>query len=349
VSDLTLATNPVKIYEYLAAGKPCVATDLPEMSQFGDLVRCAADHAAFEAQLGLALSEKSLPDSEALMQRRQDFAQQQTWAHRAQAVLDVKNQISTHMPLISVIVLTYNNLDLSKACLESLLNKSDYAQLEIIVVDNASSDGTQAYLEQLALQEPRIRCILNSDNLGFAAGNNIGLAQARGEYLVVLNNDTVVTQGWALGMLRHFQTNPHIGLLGPVTNNIGNEAKLHLQYTDLADMPREARAATLAAQGATFAIRTLAFFCVMLPRKVYEQCGGLCEDYGLGFFEDDDYCRRVEEHGLQIRCAQDVFVHHHLSASFSKLGDEKRQALFERNRAIYEAKWGAWEPHQYKD
>ena len=71
-------------------------------------------------------------------------------------------------------------------------------------------------------------------------------------------------------------------------------------------------------------------------------------DFGVGFFEDDDYCRRVEAAGLGVACAEDVFVHHHLSASFDKLKAEARQQLFLRNRAIYEAKWGTWQPHQYR-
>jgi len=99
--------------------------------------------------------------------------------------------------------------------------------------------------------------------------------------------------------------------------------------------------------GETFSIRTLAFFCVMMPRKVYEQVGPLDEAYGLGFYEDDDYCRRVEQAGWRLECAEDVFIHHHLSASFNKLG-KGRKELLERNRKIYEAKWGAWVPHRQR-
>lgn len=59
--------------------------------------------------------------------------------------------------------------------------------------------------------------------------------------------------------------------------------------------------------------------------------------------------RRVQQSGKRAACAEDVFVHHHLSASFNKLGVEKKQALFEKNKAIYEAKWGTWSPHTYRD
>jgi GT2 family glycosyltransferase len=93
---------------------------------------------------------------------------------------------------------------------------------------------------------------------------------------------------------------------------------------------------------------TAAFFCVMFSRETYEAIGPLDEAFGRGFFEDDDYCRRVEQLGLTINCAEDVFIHHHLSASFNKLRSADRQALFEQNKATYEAKWGEWLPHAYR-
>ena len=94
---------------------------------------------------------------------------------------------------------------------------------------------------------------------------------------------------------------------------------------------------------------TVAFFCAAMPRAVHETVGGLDEDFGIGFFEDDDYCRRVSDAGWHVGCADDVFVHHHLSASFDQLKSEARQALFEKNKAIYEAKWGPWIPHVYRN
>lgn len=346
VTDLTLATNPVKVYEYLAAGKPCVSVDLPEMAQFGDLVLCADNPAGFVTAVQSALKNTFVSADK--IESRKAFARNQTWAHRAAALLNAKDEAIAVMPKISVIVLTYNNLHLTRDCLDSILERSDYPNLELIVVDNASTDGTPAYLEALQHSEPRLQCILHPVNSGFSAGNNLGLAKASGDYLVILNNDTVVTDGWLLGLLRHFQQDAQLGLLGPVTNNIGNEARIDTDYSDLQHMPAQARSYTLAHAGDRFELNNLAFFCTMLTRDVYERCGGLCEDYGLGFFEDDDYCRRVQESGMKIFCAQDVFVHHHLSASFNKLGSAAKNALFEKNKAIYESKWGSWTPHEYK-
>ena len=135
VIPLTLATNPVKLYEYLAAGRSVVSVDLPELRQFGDLVFTAADHNEFVAKVKRALAE---PPDRRTIARRQEFASRQTWRHRATALADAFR--AAEEPRVSVVVLTYNNLPLTQACLKSVA-ESDYPNLELIVVDNQSTDG----------------------------------------------------------------------------------------------------------------------------------------------------------------------------------------------------------------
>jgi len=339
---LTLATNPVKVYEYLSAGKPVVSVDLPEIQQFGHLVRCAGDPATFIREVGQALGERD----PALREARMRFASEQTWSHRALELDEAIARLPS--PLVSVIVLTYNNLDFTKACLRSIDAETRWPNLEVIVVDNASSDGTRAFLEEWVREGTGRRIILNEGNLGFSAGNNVGLAAASGDYLVLLNNDTYVTPHWVGTMVKHLARNPGIGILGPVTNNIGNEARVEIHYADMEEMKRAAAAYTSRRMGKLLDVDTVAFFCVAMPRSTYERVGPMDEAFGVGFFEDDDYCRRVQAAGLRVVCADDVFVHHHLSASFDALKAEKKQELFDRNKAIYEAKWGQWKPHAYR-
>jgi GT2 family glycosyltransferase len=242
----------------------------------------------------------------------------------------------------------YLNLAFTQACLRSLDIYSDYANLETIVVDNASSDETAAYLGEWVKAGSQRKIILNTENRGFAAANNQGLAVASGEYLVLLNNDTYVTPGWIATLLAHLQRSTTLGLVGPVTNNIGNEARIDIHYATMEEMVEAAANYTFRHAGQQTPLRTAAFFCVMLRRAVYEQVGPLDEAFGLGFFEDDDYCRRVERAGWDIACAEDVFIHHHLSASFNQLKQDTRQELFVKNKALYESKWGAWVPHKYR-
>lgn len=344
IIPLTLATNPVKAYEYLSAGKPVVAVDLPEMSQFDGLIRVAADRDEFVRAVREAMETL---ESDETAQKRRAFARSQTWGHRAESLRGYSEDMSND-PRVSVVVVTYNNLELTKACLASIDAHSQYGNLEVIVVDNASSDGTQGYLEEWVSGRPDRKIINNGQNKGFAAANNQGLASATGDYLVLLNNDTYVTPGWIRTLARHLERDKTIGLIGPVTNNIGNEAKIYIAYGGMDEMLAESAKYTRRHIGQQYPLRTAAFFCAMMPRAVYERVGDLDESFGRGFFEDDDYCRRIEQAGLRIVCAEDVFVHHHLSASFNMIRQQERRALFEKNKALYESKWGAWLPHGYR-
>lgn len=344
VIPLTLATNPVKAYEYLSAGKPVVTVDLPEMSQFTNLVYRAQNHEEFLSLINVALSETA---TDPLVVQRKAFARAQTWVHRAEAMVGAI-ETGSQDPKVSVVVVTYNNIELTQVCLSSLTEASQYDNLEIIVVDNASQDGSPAYLTQWAGEAANRKLILNPDNRGFAAANNQGLAVASGKYMVLLNNDTFVTPGWVRTLISHMRRDPSIGIIGPVTNNIGNEAKIDIAYRDMNEMRSVSSSYLRAHMGDEHPLRTAAFFCVMFSRETFQAVGFLDEAFGRGFFEDDDYCRRVEQLGKRIVCAEDVFIHHHLSASFNKLKAEERARLFEENKAIYEQKWGKWSPHSYR-
>ncbi|WP_082151364.1 glycosyltransferase [Caenimonas sp. SL110] len=343
INELTSCTNPVKVYEYLSAGKPVVATRMPELEAIADQVQIADDAVGFARAIELAFEENKDPQA---VTARRSWASGHSWEARAE---QFSKAVADCLPRVSLIVLCYNNLELTKACVESVEKHSLWPNLELILVDNASSDDTPAWLTQYAKGRSWVKPVLNSKNLGFAAGNNVGLKVATGDYLIMLNNDTEVSPGWIHGLRRHFVSDPGLGMVGPVTDNIGNEAKIDVGYTDKADMPAWAAARAVHHAGERIDNRVLAFFCVALRRKVYEEVGGLDEAFGLGFFEDDDYCNRARAAGWRLAIAEDVFVHHHLSASFDKLKSSTRQALFEKNKEIYERKWGPWVPHVYRE
>ena len=343
LTELTRCTNPVKVYEYLAAGKPVVATALPEVQLMSDVVHVADSHEAFMELLETAMGERH---DAALADKRRQSAKPHDWKNRADRL---DTAIRSAFPKASVIVLTYNNLRFTKACLKSLEDNTCYPDWELVLVDNASTDGSRDYLAEYAYGKPWVKFVQNDENFGFAAGNNRGLESATGEYLTVLNNDTYVTRGWLLDLVRHLQKDPQLGLIGAATNNIGNEAKIDIHYEDMAEMQQAAYAYTKRHAREELDVRMVAFFCTAMPRIVFETVGGLDERFGLGFFEDDDYCKRVAAEGYRIAVAEDVFVHHHLSASFDEIDDERRQALFDRNRALYEEKWGTWTPHRYRN
>lgn len=159
--------------------------------------------------------------------------------------------------------------------------------------------------------------------------------------------DTIVPPGWLGGLMRHLQ-DLSIGVVGPVTNRIGNEAQIETPYQTYGELIEFAGARARDFRGRTFDVRMLAMFCLAMRRDVYERVGPLDERYEVGLLEDDDYAMRVHAANLRVVCAEDVFVHHFGEASFGTLvpsGEYTR--VLEANRRRFEEKWGvAWQPYE---
>lgn len=346
IIELTLCTNPVKVYEYLAAGKPVVATAMPEVELISGYLHIGYNDEAFIDKIKQAVSEVG---NETLAAQRSAWALTQDWSARALQFHEALDRLGGTQKKVSLVVLTFNNLALTKECLHSILNNTRYQNYEIIVVDNNSTDGTQNYLRENYADFSHIKLIFNEDNLGFAKGNNIGIQAAVGDIVVVINNDTYVSPYWLEALVGALDRYPELGLVCPVTNNIGNEAKINISYDNFAEMETQALSYACKHDKEIYPLQVAAFFCVAIKREVLSQVGLISEDYGLGFFEDDDYCERVRANGWKIAAVEDAFVHHHLSASFNKLKEQKKQQLMKENQAIFESKWGVWKPHQYRD
>lgn len=244
-------------------------------------------------------------------------------------------------PKVSIVVLTYNGLkEVTRPCLESVLRNTPAGQYELIVVDNASADGTPNYLASLAATHPHIRLQLNSVNKGYAGGNNDGIKLATGDVVILLNNDTLLPPGWLPALLRLFNVDRRIGLVGPVTNSAGNEQRIELDGMNEANYEAVARQYAERQKGVWFTTDRLGFFCVAIQRRVIDRIGHLDEDFGLGMFEDDDFCLRARQAGFVLAVAEDCFVYHKGSVSFGKLASQKYRDLFNHNLGLYAAKHG---------
>jgi GT2 family glycosyltransferase/glycosyltransferase involved in cell wall biosynthesis len=346
-NELTRATNPVKFFEYLSSGKPVVSVPLYELEPYEGQFYPAKDGESFVSAVEQALADSSPSEGlESRIECRREIGRQNTWQARGQRLHRALGQL---FGKAAILVISYHNLEILQQCLESIWAHTLHPDYEVIVVDNASGEDVTSYLRNEAEREPRLRVQFNSDNRGFAGANNQAIEMAQdADYLILLNNDTIVPEGWLSRLLRYLR-NPTIGLVGPVTSWAGNEAKIDVPYKDPSGIAEFAYQYTAKHADEHFDIRVLAMFCVAMRRELIDEIGPLDERYGIGMFEDDDFSMRVRAAGYRTICAEDCFVHHWGEKSFKKLERPEYYAIFEANKAKFEEKWGEeWTPHSYR-
>jgi GT2 family glycosyltransferase/2-polyprenyl-3-methyl-5-hydroxy-6-metoxy-1,4-benzoquinol methylase/glycosyltransferase involved in cell wall biosynthesis len=242
----------------------------------------------------------------------------------ASKVAATPSEAASSAALVSVIVPVCNAADYTRACLDELRERGG-GGLDVIVVDNGSSDATREVLAA----HPEVRVIRNAENRGFAGAVNQGLAEARAPLVVVLNNDTLLTEGWLAPMVRLLEREPSIALVGPCTSYAKGRQQVDLTES-LSGGPRpladhdEMRA--LAAswcereRGRVEDASFLSGFCFAGRTAELRQLGGLADAYGKGTFEDDELCRRLRRAGRRLAIARDSYVHHFGNRTFRALG-----------------------------
>jgi FkbM family methyltransferase len=235
--------------------------------------------------------------------------------------------------LTSIIIVTHNQLAFTRQCIESIHRYTD-EPYELIVVDNASSDGTLDYLRGL----DGITVLANAENRGFPAAANQGLRAATGQQLLLLNNDTIVTTGWLTRLLRALRSDRKIGLVGPCSNCVSGEQQVPARYEDLAGLDGFAWDWGQTHDGQRQDTDRLVGFCLLLKREVLDQIGLLDERFGLGCFEDDDYCLRALRAGYRLAITRDAFIHHAGGQTFRTNGVDYA-ALMRQNQERFCAKW----------
>lgn len=215
------------------------------------------------------------------------------------------------------------------------------APWDLVAVDDASPDGTADYLRGVADAAPfPVTVVANPVSLGFPAAVNRGLDAARGDYLVLLNNDAVVCDAWLDQLVALADSDPQIGLCGPMSNYASPPQLVEgVPYRDLDGMHRFAAEWRAQHRGRWFTASKLSGFCLLIKRAVLDAVGGLDERFGLGFFDDDDLAVRARAAGFALAVAADCFVHHFGSRTFAGSGIDAA-ALLAENAAKFAAKWG---------
>ncbi|MBD1371572.1 glycosyltransferase family 2 protein [Hazenella sp. IB182357] len=236
--------------------------------------------------------------------------------------------------LTSIIIPAHNGWKFTQLCIRSIRTYTDHPY-EIILIDNGSTERMPARLREIN----DLTLIQNDWNKGFAGAMNQGLASARGEFLVWLNNDTLPSHRWLEQLIKVLNTRPKAGLVGPLSNCVIPEQKIKINMQSVSQIHRFSQHFNQSNPNKWKKSRRLSGFCIALTREVFERVGFLDERFGLGTYEDDDYCYRVIEAGYDCIIAGDTYLHHFGSRSFRKRGYREFKWILEQNRKYYICKW----------
>lgn len=220
--------------------------------------------------------------------------------------------------LISIIIVNYNGKKWLKKCLDSLFYQT-YKNFEIIFVDNASSDESVEFVKQYY---PEVKIIINKENLGFAGGNNVGYENSKGEYILLLNNDTVVTKDFLKILVGYLDGNKDVGIVQPKIYLTRGEKLLdstgsfltqtgflqhsglfetdHGQYDEIREI--------FSAKGA----------CMLIKKELIEKIGFLDENY-FAYFEETDLCWRTWLAGYKTVFLPKAVIYHDMGLTVRKL------------------------------
>ncbi|MCX7780185.1 MAG: glycosyltransferase [Negativicutes bacterium] len=250
-------------------------------------------------------------------------------------IADDPQYAQTTLPITSIVILTYNNLNYNKLCIESIRKYTEPGTYEIIVVDNNSTDGTVEWLKE----QPDLTLILNDRNLGFPKGCNQGMEIARGDSILLLNNDTIVTPRWLSNLRTCLFSDAKVGAVGAVTNSCSNLQAIRCSYQNIDDMLAFAEQYNRLDPAKWEERLRLVGFCLLIKQEVVRRIGLLDERFTPGNFEDDDYSFRIRQAGYSLLLCKDTFIHHFGSGSFGK-EKEKYNCLLRLNREKFIKKWG---------
>ncbi|MDF2804109.1 MAG: hypothetical protein K0S61_4012, partial [Anaerocolumna sp.] len=251
-----------------------------------------------------------------------------------------QDMLKNKVPKTSIVVLTYNNVEYNKLCIESIRKYTESGTYEIIVVDNQSTDGTVEWLKE----QKDLKLILNDENFGFPKGCNQGIEVAdKDNDILLLNNDTIVTPYWLDNLKKCLYSDEKIGAVGSVTNNCSNYQTVPVTYSNTNEMIMFAQNHNISDRSQWEERLRLVGFCMLIKNEVVKKIGLLDEIFSPGNFEDDDYSFRIRKAGYKLILCKDSFIHHFGSVSFGKISDKYRELLI-NNRKKFTEKWG-FDPH----
>ncbi|HEX3624933.1 MAG TPA: glycosyltransferase [Verrucomicrobiae bacterium] len=314
------AKSPIKWLEYSACRIPAIFTNIEAYSQVvehqktGWLVPNTTD-AWYEA-MKTFIQDRALRRTIAGNAHRKVLSECALRPHAKLWLRAYEKALSSpprkpvdRSPQISIIIPTFNNIGLTRQCISSILSNTPQGLYEIVVVDNASTDGTPAYLKQEE-DAGNMRAILQSRNSGFAKGCNVGAKAAKCPVLVFLNNDTVVTEGW-LSALVTAARESKAGVVGAkLLYADGTIQHAGIEFINgIPDHPHRHASADLPAVNKRRELDMVTGACLTTSRDLFLSIGGFDEVFQNGV-EDIDYCLRVRALGHKVVYEPQSVVYH---------------------------------------
>lgn len=258
----------------------------------------------------------------------------------------------TGNPKVSIIIPTKDKVGVLQTCVNSILEKTDYENYEIVIVDNQSREPETHDYYQRIRNNPHIKVLEYNSPFNFSAINNFAVAHADGEYLVLLNNDTeIITREWLTAMLEHAQreevgavgakllyynnTVQHAGVVLGITGSPGEKGVAGHSHKHLSD-----RALGYFLRPHIIGnVSAVTAACMMVRRDVYEQVGGFEEDLVVAF-NDVDFCLKIRDRGYLIVYTPYAKLYHYESLSRGYEDNPEKQARFLKEVRYVREKWG---------
>ena len=246
-------------------------------------------------------------------------------------------------PDVSIIILNWNTRDLLAQCIDTLGQHMGSLTHEIVVVDNASTDGSQAMLQS---RYPHVRLIQNDGNVGFAAGNNRGMRESTGRAILLLNTDAFVTEGALQAMLRLADAQPKAGLIGAHLRNA--DGSFQASFTPFPTLAREFLilsglgrlllgkrfpSADPEVEKGPQVVDYVEGAALLVRREAFEQAGGLDEGFFM-YAEEVDWCYSLRQAGWQVWYQPSARIIH-LGGGSSKTRRTAREADLYRSRVRF--------------
>jgi hypothetical protein len=237
--------------------------------------------------------------------------------------------MASKKPQLSIIILTWNTANITKTCIRSinkyLNHKLDY---EIILVDNASTDNTITLLKN----EDNLTIVKNKENFGFSKGNNIGAKKAKADNLFFLNSDIELTDSNLVNMLKYFQTNPQIGLIGPkfLNPDLSIQGSVFPPQTALNAFKeywlnqKNAYSKYFPTKISIQKVWSISGGAILIRKNIFNQIGGWDERYYF-YYEDLELCQQIRKLYLDIIYYPKMKVIHRHGASGDNLTSNQDQ------------------------